>query len=110
MQRSIRRRLLAPGLLLTACAAAHAQQPLSQQQIYTAALAANCANCHGTAGRAAAGSALPGLAGLPRDYLVAQMQAFRSGARPATVMHQLAKGFSDAQVEQIAAYFAAQPK
>ena len=32
------------------------------------------------------------------------------GARPATVMHQLAKGYSDAQIEVIAAYFAAQKK
>jgi cytochrome c553 len=108
MQPTAARRLLAPALLL-ACAAAHAQQPQAQQ-VYTAALAANCANCHGTGGRAADGSAVPGLAGMPRDYLVAQMQAFRSGARPATVMHQLAKGFSDAQLEQIAAWFAAQPK
>jgi len=36
------------------------------------------------------------------------MKAFKSGARPATVMHQLAKGYSDAQIEVIAAYFAAQ--
>jgi len=38
------------------------------------------------------------------------MRAFKSGARPATVMHQLAKGYSDAQIEAIAAYFAAQKK
>jgi cytochrome c553 len=47
---------------------------------------------------------------MPAAYLVEQMKAFRSGSRPATVMHQLAKGYSDAQVETIAAYFAAQKK
>jgi cytochrome c553 len=50
------------------------------------------------------------LAGRSKDDIVTQMKAFKSGARPATVMHQLAKGYSDAQIEVIAAYFAAQKK
>jgi cytochrome subunit of sulfide dehydrogenase len=74
------------------------------------ALAATCANCHGTQGRAVEGAAVPGLAGMPAVYLVEQMKAFKAGTRPATVMHQLAKGYSDAQIDQIAAYFAAQKK
>jgi sulfide dehydrogenase cytochrome subunit len=74
------------------------------------ALAATCANCHGTQGRAVEGAAVPGLAGMPAAYLVEQVKAFKSGARPATVMHQLAKGYSDAQIEQLAAFFAAQKK
>jgi cytochrome subunit of sulfide dehydrogenase len=68
--------------------------------------AAMCANCHGTAGKAAEGSGVPSLAGVPRETMIAQMKAFKDGSRPATVMHQLAKGFSDAQIEQIAGYFA----
>ena len=36
------------------------------------------------------------------------MRAFRDGKRPATVMHQLAKGYSDAQIDALAGYFAAQ--
>jgi len=76
----------------------------------TSALAATCANCHGTAGRAVDGAAVPGLAGLPASYIVEQMKAFKAGTRPATVMHQLAKGYSDAQIDQLAAYFAAQKK
>jgi cytochrome subunit of sulfide dehydrogenase len=74
------------------------------------ALAATCANCHGTAGRAVDGAAVPGLAGLPANYIVEQMKAFKAGTRPATVMHQLAKGYSDAQIDQLAAYFAVQKK
>jgi cytochrome c553 len=35
------------------------------------------------------------------------MKAFKSGARPATVMHQLAKGYTDEQIVTIANYFAA---
>ena len=41
------------------------------------------------------GQAMPRLAGLPKNYIVAQMQAFRDGSRPATVMHQLAKGYNN---------------
>ncbi len=100
-------------LALTAalCATgAQAQANAPQEALYTRALAATCANCHGTAGQAVAGSANASLAGMDKDYLVTQMKAFKSGARPATVMHQLAKGYSDAQIETIAAYFAAQKK
>ncbi|CAN5236899.1 hypothetical protein BH11PSE9_BH11PSE9_13020 [soil metagenome] len=71
-------------------------------------LAATCAQCHGTAGRAIDGAAVPGLAGMPSAYLSAQMKAFASGVRPSSVMQQLAKGYSEAQIEQLAAYFAAQ--
>ncbi len=73
-------------------------------------LAATCANCHGTTGKVTEGSAVLGLAGLPADYIVAQMNAFKTGTRPATIMHQISKGYSDAQITQIAAYFAAQKK
>jgi cytochrome subunit of sulfide dehydrogenase len=74
------------------------------------ALAATCANCHGTQGQAVPNAAVPGLAGMPAGYLLEQMKAFKAGTRPATVMHQIAKGFSDAQIDTIAAYFAAQKK
>jgi cytochrome subunit of sulfide dehydrogenase len=68
-------------------------------------LAANCANCHGTKGNA---QGMPSLAGLKADYIGAQMRAFRDGKRPATIMHQLSKGYTDAQIDLIAGYFAAQ--
>ena len=68
-------------------------------------LAANCANCHGTNGNAAAGFVL---AGLKKDYIVEQMAAFKSGKRQATIMHQIAKGYSDAQIIAMADYFSQQ--
>ncbi len=95
------------ALLAAAVAPAQAQDAKALAQM---ALAANCAHCHGTQGRAVDGAAVPGLAGMPAGYMVEQLKAFKTGARPATVMHQLAKGFSESQVEQLAAYFAAQPK
>ncbi|NJS35887.1 MAG: c-type cytochrome [Brachymonas sp.] len=80
------------------------------QTLNIRSLAATCANCHGTNGKAVEGSAVVTLAGMPKDYIVAQMKAFKTGTRPATIMHQLSKGYSDAQIEQIATYFAAQKK
>lgn len=82
----------------------------SKDELNVASLAATCAACHGTLGKATVGSPVVSLAGLSKDYIVAQMAAFKSGARPATVMHQLSKGYSDAQIASIATYFAAQKK
>jgi cytochrome subunit of sulfide dehydrogenase len=48
--------------------------------------------------------------GLPRDHIASQMRAFRDGQRPATVMHQIAKGYTDAQIDALAAWFAAQKR
>jgi cytochrome c553 len=73
-------------------------------------LAAACAICHGTDGRVATGAPLIPLAGLPRDHIASQMRAFRDGKRPATVMQQIAKGYSDAQIDALAAWFAAQKR
>ncbi len=94
-------------LLLATALPAAAQSAAALQ---TRALAATCANCHGTEGRAVDGASVPGLAGMPAGYMAEQLKTFKAGTRPATVMHQLAKGYSDAQIDQIAAYFAALKK
>ena len=73
------------------------------------ALAANCAACHGTNGNSV-GGAVPGLAGTNKEYFVAQMKAFKEGKREATLMHQIAKGYSEAEIAAIADFFAAQKK
>lgn len=70
-------------------------------------LAATCANCHGTNGQAR-GDIKP-LAGLSAEKILTQLADFRSGAQPATIMHQISKGYTDEQLKLIAAYFAAQP-
>jgi cytochrome subunit of sulfide dehydrogenase len=91
---------------LAAPAVAQANASASAQALHTRALAATCANCHGTDGQAVQGGAMVRLAGLPKSHIVAQMKAFKDGSRPATVMHQLAKGYSDAQIDAIATYLA----
>jgi len=87
---------------------------LAQAQATTAAvdlraagyLAGNCANCHGTQGRNP--GQLPSLAGMPASALSQAMRDYRDGKRKATLMHQLAKGYTDEQIDAMAAYFAAQ--
>lgn len=68
-------------------------------------LAATCFTCHGTDGHSVGGIP-PSLAGQSKDYLVQQMKDFKSGKRPATVMQQQAKGYTDEQIEVLAGYFA----
>ena len=75
--------------------------------LHARALAATCANCHGTEGRTVEGSAIPALVGMPKSYMIMQMNAFKDGSRPATVMHQISKGITEAQIESLANYFAA---
>ena len=93
------------ALLLAATASATMAQ--GAEALHARALAATCANCHGTEGRTVDGSAIPSLVGMPKSYMVNQMKAFRDGSRPATVMHQLGKGYTDQQIDSIASYFAA---
>jgi len=95
-------------LLVLALVAGAASDALAQQPDPNLGrdLAAACANCHGTNGASRGG--MPGLAGRDPDELARLMQDFRAGKRPATVMHQIARGYTDEQVQAIAAYLAAQ--
>jgi len=84
-------------------------EPLSKDWLYVQSLAATCENFHGTAGVGVPEGSIPRLSGLKQDYFVEQMAAFKSGARQATVMHQLAKGFTQEQIQALATYFSKQP-
>jgi cytochrome c553 len=71
-------------------------------------LAAACMTCHGTDGHSAGG--MKSLAGQSKADLLADLKGFRDGSKPATIMHQISKGYSDEQLDAMAAYFAKQPK
>ena len=73
-----------------------------------AAMATDCAMCHGQRGVPVAGSNMARLAGRPAQDVIQAMKDFRDARRPATIMQQIARGFSDAEVAALAAYFAAQ--
>ena len=86
-------------LFAPVCAPAAGQSP-DQARL----LASNCANCHGTDGHPQGG--LPALNGVPKATIVALLQDFKSGKRPSTIMQQLSKGYTDADIDAIAGYFA----
>ena len=69
-------------------------------------LAATCANCHGTNGVSV--GEVASLAGKPKDEIVRKMQDYKKGTVPGTIMPQLAKGYTDEQIEVVAGWFAAQ--
>jgi cytochrome c553 len=95
---------------LAIAAALFLAAPAAAQDVDGRNLSAGCAICHGTGGRTVANAPLVPLAGLPQDHIATQMRAFRDGKRPATVMHQIAKGYTDAQIDAMAAWFAAQKR
>lgn len=90
------------GVLL--CSLTTASELSPEKKLQAASLAATCANCHGTNGVGVQGSAVTGLANLSVEYIKTNMIWFKTGQRPATVMHQLAKGYTDEQIDIIANY------
>ena len=96
------RRLLLPVLacgLLQAGPAGAADAPLG---------ASSCTGCHASV--KIADSVIPRIAGRKAADITNFMREYRSGAWPSTVMGRIAKGFNDAQIDAIAAWFAAQPE
>ena len=89
--------------LLAATGAAQAADPNLARN-----LAATCANCHGTNGNAVKGSGMDALAGMEKAKILQKLADFKSGDKPASIMHQISKGYTDEQLDLIAGYFAAQ--
>ena len=97
--------LLALAAPLTLASAAPADTAPADAPLALRTLAAQCAGCHGQDGRAALAD-IPPLAGRPRAALLDQLLALREGRQPATVMPQIARGFTPEQLGQLADYFA----
>jgi len=111
-------RVLAAAWAATAFAAAAQQAPMPPPSFAPAnlgpagvrALAANCAPCHGTDGHAAPGSAVQSLAGRTRGEIAQAMAQFAAGRKPATLMHQIAKGFTEEEAQALDEYFSRQKR
>ena len=95
--------IAAATLLLGAAAQAQTAPDLQAR-----AWAASCAACHGTDGKS--NSAIPAIAGQDKAVLLQKLLAYKQGTLPATVMHQHAKGYTDAELDRLAAHFSRQPK
>lgn len=80
---------------------------VNAQSLQVKQWAASCSACHGTDGYSEGGMA--SLAGQTKAELVQKMNEYKAGKRVASIMHQLSKGYTDEQIEQISAYFASLP-
>ena len=69
-------------------------------------LASSCSGCHTNSEKL--NTAIPRIRGLPEAVIAEAMRAFQFGQRPATVMDRIAKGFTDDEIKQLAAYLSAQ--
>lgn len=65
--------------------------------------ASACLGCHPVA---ASDGPVVSLSTLAEEQIVTALQEYRSGARPATVMDRIAKGFSDEEAQAIAQWYA----
>ncbi len=65
-----------------------------------------CQACHGLDGLSKVPDA-PNIAAQIEPYLVAQLQAYKSGARKNDAMSVVAPSLSDADIDDLAAYFSA---
>lgn len=86
------------GAMLVAVTA-NAADPAAGQKQYEA----TCAACHGAQGISIA-PIYPNLAGQKDEYLVSQMKAFRDASRKNAIMEPMAKGLTDTDIVNIAAY------
>ena len=73
--------------------------------VHTKVISSTCLSCHGPGGKSV--GAAPSIAGLDKDYFVKAMQNYKSGKRVGTIMKKHAAGYTDAEFEAMAAYFAA---
>lgn len=69
------------------------------------AKAASCAGCHGATGISAVPT-YPNLAGQKAAYTVKQLKAFKDGSRKDPTMNAMSKPLSDADMANLAAYYA----
>jgi cytochrome c553 len=91
------------AVVLAAAGAAHAQaQNPDALKLYQRGLAATCANCHGTDGQGVVGTGMPVINHLSSAEILKKMLDYKSGALTGTIMHQLAKGYTDEQLQTIA--------
>jgi len=101
---AVRKPLLLASFFLLSCSG-HAVAQTADPNL-PRNLSAGCSACHGTNGVSLGG--MPGLAGQSKADLVRKMQDYKAGRTPSTIMQQLAKGYTDEQIDLMAGWFAAQ--
>lgn len=79
----------------------------AESDLQAQAWAAACVTCHASAQRPT--SAIAPLEGRSADWIAARMRTLAQAASEGSVMGQIARGYSDAEIVRIAGWFAAQP-
>jgi cytochrome c553 len=97
---------VALGACLAICFAAQNQAEAGDAKAGRAKAESVCAVCHGVDGLAKIPEA-PNLAGQNENYLLAQLTAFKSGERKNEMMSVVSQNLSDADIENLAAYYSA---
>lgn len=97
MRMTFRAVLIAIGVGLLAGPALAAESPDG------ARFANACTSCHGIEGHSV--GAAPSLAGQAEADLIAKLRAFRDGSASATIMNRITRGYTEAEIEALAAYF-----
>lgn len=103
----MKQHLAALALLLAAVLPGAATAQPADKEARGRQLAGACAVCHGPRGIGSAPDA-PHLAGQPEVYLQRQLRAFRSGERRHEIMNVIAKPLSDADIDALSGFYAAQ--
>ncbi len=96
-----RSRILTAGIAASMMALAYVPQAAADVE-RGQLLATSCFSCHSIDGT----GNMPNLVGYPRDLMISQMQAFKDGSRPATIMDRHSKGYTDEEIVLIADYYA----
>ena len=93
---------LAGGALLFGSGGATLASDLSAERVYHLSLAATCANCHGTGGVSVAGNDMPKINELTHSQIAEMLRQYKSGEKTGTIMPQIAKGYTEEQIDIIA--------
>lgn len=75
---------------------------LQAERVYHQSLAATCANCHGTNGVSVAGNRIPKINELTHKQIAEMLKQYKAGEKTGTIMPQLAKGYTEQQIDIIA--------
>jgi sulfide dehydrogenase cytochrome subunit len=81
-----------------------ANQSVIMEHIATTILASSCSSCHGPNG-VSSGPSIPSIAGIPKEYFLEIMLAFKLNQLPNSVMGDIAKAFSRDELTQLADHF-----
>ena len=77
-------------------------QPAFAEKLYPGFLVAqNCLTCHSSGNH----HGIPSLEGYSKEKFIETMKAFKSGERPATIMHRISQGLTDEELYELAQYF-----